>query len=186
MQLGLLRRGDWLGIALMAVGLAALQTVLDDGNVYDWFGSPFIVQAEPSSRRWRWPLSSCVELVRAGTAGQFPAAGAAQFRLRHAGQLPARLRALRLGLSAAAVPRRVAGFQRRADRRGDGLDRPAAAADHPVRAAADEADRRAAAGRRRLRRLRRQLLHEPADRPRLCRAAAVLAQRHRARSARRW
>src|SRR6202040_2894156 len=44
MQLGLLRRGDWRGIALMAVGLAAFQTVLDDGNVYDWFGSPFIVK----------------------------------------------------------------------------------------------------------------------------------------------
>jgi DHA2 family multidrug resistance protein len=44
MQLGLLRHGDWLGIALMAVGLGALQTVLDDGNVYDWFGSPFIVK----------------------------------------------------------------------------------------------------------------------------------------------
>ena len=42
-QLGLLRQGDWRGIALMAVGLTALQTVLDDGNVYDWFGSPFIV-----------------------------------------------------------------------------------------------------------------------------------------------
>src|ERR1700724_2742275 len=44
MQLGLLRRGDWRGIAVMAVGLAAFQTVLDDGNVYDWFGSPFIVK----------------------------------------------------------------------------------------------------------------------------------------------
>jgi MFS transporter, DHA2 family, multidrug resistance protein len=44
MQLDLLRHGDWLGIALMAVGLAALQTVLDEGNVYDWFGSPFIVK----------------------------------------------------------------------------------------------------------------------------------------------
>jgi DHA2 family multidrug resistance protein len=43
-QYGLLRKGDWLGIVLMAIGLAALQTVLDDGNVYDWFGSPFIVQ----------------------------------------------------------------------------------------------------------------------------------------------
>ena len=43
-QIGLLRHGDWLGIALMAVGLAAFQTVLDDGNVYDWFGSPFIVK----------------------------------------------------------------------------------------------------------------------------------------------
>jgi DHA2 family multidrug resistance protein len=28
----------------MAIGLAALQTVLDEGNVYDWFGSPFIVK----------------------------------------------------------------------------------------------------------------------------------------------
>jgi DHA2 family multidrug resistance protein len=28
----------------MAIGLASLQTVLDEGNVYDWFGSPFIVQ----------------------------------------------------------------------------------------------------------------------------------------------
>src|SRR6202162_5028044 len=44
MQLGLLRRGDWIGIALMAVGLAALQTVLDEGTVYDWFDSPFIVR----------------------------------------------------------------------------------------------------------------------------------------------
>ena len=44
MKLGLLRQGDWAGIALMAVGLAALQTVLDDGNVFDWFGSTFIVE----------------------------------------------------------------------------------------------------------------------------------------------
>jgi MFS transporter, DHA2 family, multidrug resistance protein len=44
MQLGLLRRGDWRGIALMAIGLAAFQTVLDDGNVDDWFGSPYIVK----------------------------------------------------------------------------------------------------------------------------------------------
>ncbi|HUA77882.1 MAG TPA: DHA2 family efflux MFS transporter permease subunit [Acetobacteraceae bacterium] len=44
MQLGLLRRGDWLGIALMAIGLASLQTVLDEGDVYDWFNSPFIVR----------------------------------------------------------------------------------------------------------------------------------------------
>jgi MFS transporter, DHA2 family, multidrug resistance protein len=44
MRLGLLRRGDWLGIALMAIGLAAFQSVLDDGNTYDWFGSPLIVR----------------------------------------------------------------------------------------------------------------------------------------------
>jgi DHA2 family multidrug resistance protein len=40
----LLRQADWIGIVLMAIGLAAFQTVLDDGNVYDWFGSPFIVK----------------------------------------------------------------------------------------------------------------------------------------------
>ena len=44
MRLGLLAKADWRGIALMAVGLAAFQTVLDDGNADDWFGSPFIVE----------------------------------------------------------------------------------------------------------------------------------------------
>lgn len=44
MLLDLLGRGDWFGIATMAVGLAALQTVLDEGNKDDWFDSPFIVR----------------------------------------------------------------------------------------------------------------------------------------------
>jgi MFS transporter, DHA2 family, multidrug resistance protein len=44
MQLDLLGRGDWLGIVTMAIGLAALQTVLDEGNKDDWFDSPFIVR----------------------------------------------------------------------------------------------------------------------------------------------
>ncbi len=44
MQLALLREGDWPGIATMAIGLAALQTVLEEGNKDDWFGSPFIVR----------------------------------------------------------------------------------------------------------------------------------------------
>jgi DHA2 family multidrug resistance protein len=42
MQLGLLRQGDWAGIAFMAIGLAALQTVLEEGNKEDWLGSDFI------------------------------------------------------------------------------------------------------------------------------------------------
>src|ERR1044072_457725 len=41
--LGLLREGDWFGIATMAVGLSALQSVLEEGNKDDWFGSPFIL-----------------------------------------------------------------------------------------------------------------------------------------------
>ncbi|HET7882091.1 MAG TPA: DHA2 family efflux MFS transporter permease subunit [Acetobacteraceae bacterium] len=44
MQLGLLRHGDWPGIATLAIGLASLQTVLEEGNKDDWFGSPFVVR----------------------------------------------------------------------------------------------------------------------------------------------
>jgi len=43
MRLALLKEGDWFGIISMAVGLGALQTVLEEGNKDDWFGSPFIV-----------------------------------------------------------------------------------------------------------------------------------------------
>jgi DHA2 family multidrug resistance protein len=44
MKLSLLREGDWPGIVTMAVGLSALQTVLEEGNKDDWFGSDFIVR----------------------------------------------------------------------------------------------------------------------------------------------
>ena len=44
MKLGLLRQGDWPGIATLAIGLASLQTVLEEGNKNDWFGSPFILR----------------------------------------------------------------------------------------------------------------------------------------------
>ena len=44
MQLRMLRHGDWPGIATMAIGLASLQTMLEEGNKDDWFGSSFIVR----------------------------------------------------------------------------------------------------------------------------------------------
>jgi MFS transporter, DHA2 family, multidrug resistance protein len=44
MKLGLLRNGDWFGIITLAVALASLQTVLEEGNKDDWFGSSFIVR----------------------------------------------------------------------------------------------------------------------------------------------
>jgi DHA2 family multidrug resistance protein len=44
MRLALLKQGDWPGVATMAIGLAALQTVLEEGNKDDWFGSPFILR----------------------------------------------------------------------------------------------------------------------------------------------
>ncbi|WP_038367007.1 MDR family MFS transporter [Bosea sp. UNC402CLCol] len=44
LQLGLLKEGDWAGIATMAIGLSALQTLLEEGNKEDWFQSTFIVR----------------------------------------------------------------------------------------------------------------------------------------------
>ncbi len=38
------KEGDWWGIATMAMGLACLQTVLDEGNKDGWFDSPTIVR----------------------------------------------------------------------------------------------------------------------------------------------
>src|SRR5450631_1731833 len=43
-QLHLLREGDWLGVVTMALGLGCLETVLEEGNKDDWFGSPFILR----------------------------------------------------------------------------------------------------------------------------------------------
>ncbi|MDD2795072.1 DHA2 family efflux MFS transporter permease subunit [Acidocella sp.] len=42
MQLEKFRRGDWLGIATIAIGLGSLQIVLEEGNNDDWFNSPLI------------------------------------------------------------------------------------------------------------------------------------------------
>jgi DHA2 family multidrug resistance protein len=44
-RFGLLAKGDWLGIAIMAVGLAALELMLEEGNRDDWFESDFIVRS---------------------------------------------------------------------------------------------------------------------------------------------
>jgi DHA2 family multidrug resistance protein len=44
MRLDLLKGGDWLGMATMSVGLGCLQTVLEEGNKNDWYGSAFITR----------------------------------------------------------------------------------------------------------------------------------------------
>src|ERR1700761_1512221 len=43
-QFQLLRQGDWVGMFTMAVGLGCFETVLEEGEKNDWFGSPFIVR----------------------------------------------------------------------------------------------------------------------------------------------
>ncbi|HXD46152.1 MAG TPA: MDR family MFS transporter [Pseudolabrys sp.] len=64
MRLGLLKEGDWSGIATMAIGLAALQTVLEEGNKDDWFGSAFIVRLSVIAAVFL-TLFIWIELVRA-------------------------------------------------------------------------------------------------------------------------
>lgn len=44
MNLRLLKKGDWWGILTMAIGLAAFEVVLEDGNRKDWFGDPGILK----------------------------------------------------------------------------------------------------------------------------------------------
>ena len=143
MKLSLLREGDWPGIVTMAIGLSALQTVLEEGNKDDWFGSPFIVKlsiiAAVALAAFLW-----IELTDEEAAVEPAAAGPAQFRLRHPGQFPARRRAVRLGLYPAGLSVAHPGLQCRADRHGAGMDRPAAVVADPAGAATDEAVRRRA------------------------------------------
>ena len=98
MKLSLLREGDWAGIITMAIGLAALQTVLEEGNKDDWFGSPFIVRLSIIAAI-ALPLFVVIELTAQEAAAQSAHPAPPQFRLRRARELPARRRALRLGLS---------------------------------------------------------------------------------------
>ncbi len=122
MQLGLLRRGDWLGIALMAVGLAALQTVLDEGNVYDWFGSPFIVKLSLVAALALGGFL-IVEFTRPEPLVNFRLLGRRNFGF---GTLANFMLGFALYGSAYLLPQYLAnaqGFDAAADRRGDGLDR---------------------------------------------------------------
>jgi MFS transporter, DHA2 family, multidrug resistance protein len=45
MQLKLLKQGDWIGIATMAIGLASLEFFLEEGNRKDWLSSEEIKRA---------------------------------------------------------------------------------------------------------------------------------------------
>ena len=82
MQLALLKEGDWAGIATMAIGLSALQTVLEEGNKDDWFSSPFILRlavvAVVSLSLFIW-----IELTIEKPLIRLRLLDAAQFRLRH-------------------------------------------------------------------------------------------------------
>ena len=127
MQFKLLKEGDWAGIFTMAVGLSALQTVLEEGNKDDWFSSPFILRlaviALVSLSLFIW-----IELTTEKPLIRLRLLEAAQFRLRHHRNDIVGVRAIWIGLYPARLSRPGAGLQCRADRRGAGVDRPAATA----------------------------------------------------------
>jgi MFS transporter, DHA2 family, multidrug resistance protein len=64
MRLSLLEHGDWLGIGAMAIGLAALQTALDEGNKGGWFDSAFIMRLALVAAVFL-SLFVCIELTSA-------------------------------------------------------------------------------------------------------------------------
>jgi len=102
-QLQLLRQGDWLGMFTMAVGLGCLETVLEEGNKNDWFGSPFIVRLAVIGVL-SLSVFIYVELKCTGAAAESAAAGASQLRSWHLRELHFRFFDVRLDLPSSAVP----------------------------------------------------------------------------------
>src|SRR5262245_47338333 len=142
MQLHLLKEGDWFGMATMAVGLAALQTVLEEGNKDDWFGSPFIFRLTIIAIVFV-SLFLWIELSRRKPLVEASAFVPPQLRTWHRGEFLARICAVRFGLHPAAVSGPGAWVQLGANWLGHGLDGIAAARDHSVRSEADGEIRRA-------------------------------------------
>ncbi len=127
----------------MAIGLGALQTVLEEGNKDDWFGSPFIVRlsiiAAVALALFFW-----IELTSKKPLLNLRLLARRNFGF---GMLANFLMGIALYGSVFILPHLSGahpGLQFRADRHGAGLDRPAAAGADPAGAAADEALRRAA------------------------------------------
>ena len=122
MQLSLLKEGDWAGIVTMAVGLSALQTVLEEGNKDDWFQSPFIVKLAIVAAVFLAAFVA-IELTVQKPLVNLRLLKRRNFGDRHARQRAGRLRAVRHRLHPAAVSRPGAALQCRADRQRARLDR---------------------------------------------------------------
>jgi DHA2 family multidrug resistance protein len=145
MNLGLLKEGDWFGIATMAVGLSSLQAVLEEGNKDDWFGSPFIVKLA---------ITAAVSLslfIANELIVEKPLLKLRLLTNRNFGMGTLSAVFLGFGLFGSIYRQRA------------GLDRPAATAADPAGAEADAAHRCALHCRVRPPAVRRQFLHEHDD-----------------------
>ncbi len=131
-QLDLLKQGDWFGIAAMAIGLSALQTVLEEGNKDDWFGSPLIVRLAIIAAV-SLTLFVCDRIARAQSCRQF--ADSCFAAISGSERWPISCSALRsMALfTPAPISRPGARLQFRTNRLGDGMDRVAPAFAHSPR-----------------------------------------------------
>ncbi len=138
MQLGLLAEGDWFGIVTMAVGLASLQAVLEEGNKDDWFGSPFIVKLAVVAAV-SLALFIANELVVEKPLVRLRLLTRRNFGFGTISAVFLGFALFGTGLSAAGLSRPGARLQCRADRNCIGLDRTAATSADPAGAEADAA-----------------------------------------------
>ena len=135
----LLKHGDWFGIATMAVGLGALQTVLEEGNKDDWFGSPLIVKLSLAAAVLLSTFAAIELIVRRPTVNLRLLKGR-NFLLGTLANVLLGFWSLWVRVLAAAISRADPGFQFRTDRKCDGLDGIAAAHSNPLRANANVED----------------------------------------------
>ena len=119
-QLRLLAQGDWLGVVSMALGLGCLETVLEEGNKDDWFGSPLILRLALVGVV-SLAVFIYVELKRPAPLLQLRLPEAPQLRIRHLREFCLRILDVRLDLSHPTVPLAPAGLQLSGDRWRDGL-----------------------------------------------------------------
>ena len=183
LNLGLLREGDWFGIATMAVGLSALQSVLEEGNKDDWFGSPFIVKLA---------IVAAVSLTLFVANELFVEKPLVRLRLLTQrsfglGTVSAVFVGFALFGSVYLLPAYLGQVQHyNAEQIGAraGLDRPAATLADPAGAETDAALRHPLHRLRRHGHVRRQLVHEHGDVARLFRRPALLSPTSSAPSAR--
>jgi hypothetical protein len=107
---------DYTGFGLLALGLGALEVVLDEGQKEDWFGSHFIVTFAIITRLpgRRGLLGVAAER----TDHRFPHVERPQLRAGHACHAGAGVRALCQHRAAAPVPANAAGLHRHDERPG--------------------------------------------------------------------
>ena len=179
MQLKLLKEGDWAGIAAMAIGLSALQTVLEEGNKDDWFSSPFILRLAAIA------LVSLSLFVAIELTIEKPLIRLRLLTQRNFGFGTMAMTMVGFALfgSVYILPAylgQAQGYNAEQIGGGVGMDRPAPTDPDSAGAEADAAVRYALRRLHRTDDIRLQLLHEHGDVARLCRRPAMDSE-HRAR-----